>query len=243
MVPKKIFQTWKNNIIPRQWRDSPISIKQMMPDWQYYLYTDEMNRKFCQQHFPDFLPYYDAFPYPIQRADAIRYMLLYVYGGLYLDLDFRMKKSVADLIAGDQICLVKSGNVECITNSFMASPPGQKLWLDVIEEMKRPAPSWAIGKHLEVMNTTGPMMLDRVVNANPDAYNVRYVPSALIVPCSVCDDYRSCAREAYLAPLAGGSWNGWDSKFFNFFLCNWKPLFTALVILLILILIILISIY
>jgi mannosyltransferase OCH1-like enzyme len=35
--------------------------------------TDELNRKFIIDYFPSFLPYYDAFPYPIQRADAIRY--------------------------------------------------------------------------------------------------------------------------------------------------------------------------
>jgi len=34
-----------------------------------------------------FLETFDAYPYPIQRADAIRYFVLHHYGGIYIDLD------------------------------------------------------------------------------------------------------------------------------------------------------------
>ena len=36
-----------------------------------------------------FLAPYRSYPYDIQRADAIRYFILYEFGGLYLDLDIR----------------------------------------------------------------------------------------------------------------------------------------------------------
>lgn len=37
--------------------------------------------------YPWFLETYDGYPYPIQRADAIRYFVLHHFGGIYIDLD------------------------------------------------------------------------------------------------------------------------------------------------------------
>lgn len=37
--------------------------------------------------YPWFLDTFDGYPFPIQRADAIRYFVLAHYGGVYLDLD------------------------------------------------------------------------------------------------------------------------------------------------------------
>lgn len=37
--------------------------------------------------YPWFLETFDSYPYPIQRADAIRYFVLHHFGGIYIDLD------------------------------------------------------------------------------------------------------------------------------------------------------------
>jgi len=37
--------------------------------------------------YPWFLETFDGYVYPIQRADAIRYFVLYYFGGIYIDLD------------------------------------------------------------------------------------------------------------------------------------------------------------
>lgn len=230
-IPKLVWQTWKNDQVPDKWKRSPESIAEFIPDWTYQLMTDEMNREFIAQHRPDFLPYYDAFPYAIQRADAIRYVKLFVDGGLYMDLDFEVQKPLDPLFKDDAECyLVASGNVgSCLTNSFMASKPGCQLWNEVIEEMKKPPSSWWIGKHLLVMNTTGPLMLNRVARR----WNGTYVmlPSSQLMPCSVCDEVCT-ATGAYVRNLPGCSWVAFDSRMYNFFLCKWRDLLSVVLIIL-----------
>src|ERR1700675_3934864 len=54
---------------------------------QYMLWTDASSREFIANTYPWFLDTFDGYPYPIQRADAIRYFVLHYYGGIYLDLD------------------------------------------------------------------------------------------------------------------------------------------------------------
>lgn len=221
-IPKIIFQTWKTSQVPDKWKTSPESIKKYMPSWKYVLMTDKDNRNFVKDNFPDFLPFYDKFEYPIQRADAIRYCLLYKHGGIYIDLDMELQYPLDELFTVYKgIYLVSSSNVgSCLTNSFMASIPGHPLWLDCIEQMKKPLPSWCVGKHWKVMRSTGPMMIDKVVKENN--YEYMALPGSLILPCSVCDEFCQESKKAYIKPLQGQSWIGMDTSIYNFFMCNWK---------------------
>lgn len=234
-IPKIIMQTWKNDTIPDHWKASPASIKKYMPDWKYVLMTDEMNREFCAKHFPDFLSTYDNFPHPIQRADAIRYMFLYKFGGLYIDMDIELLHDLSPLFTQDaDVFLVRSGNIGSIlTNSFMASRPRCPIWLKMLSAIQTNwgYQPWMIGKHLTVMNTTGPMMLNRVVNNEKFSYVM--LPSALMMPCSVCEleDGICDPKGAYVRPLIGQSWNSWDSRLLNFILCRHQKFLWILAVL------------
>lgn len=234
-IPKIIVQTWKTKEVPEKWKTSPLSIQEIMPDWQYVLMTDDDNRNFVKKYFPDFLPYYDAFPYGIQRADAIRYMWLYIHGGIYMDLDFEVQADLSPLFQSGDIFLVKSGNVgSYFTNSFMASKPRMKFWLEMIERMKEELPWYCkIGKHLTVLSSTGPIGLSWVVADTKQTITI--IPKKLVMPCSVCNI--QCATcDSYLKPLEGSSWISYDTMFYNFWLCNWKTVIAFLICILILVL-------
>lgn len=236
-IPKIIMQTWKTHEVPDHWKISPQSIKEKMPDWQYVLMDDNDNRAFVEKYFPDFLPYYDAFPHSIQRADAVRYCWLYIYGGLYQDLDFEVLHRMDSLFtASHGIFLVKSGNIgSYFTNSFMASVKNHPFWLEVIEEMKKPLPWWVIGKHFTVMCSTGPLMLSRVVNKTKSVVGI--LPARRIMACNICD-LKCDVGDAFLRPLEGSSWIGFDTMIYNFFLCHWRKLVFSVIYLLILLIII-----
>ena len=233
-IPKIIMQTWKNKYIPQKWKNSPNSISKHMPDWKYVLMTDADNRKFVQTHFPDFLSYYDSFPYNIQRADAIRYMWLYIHGGIYIDLDYEILQPLDELFIPDaQAYFVNSGNVgSYITNSFMASKPKCPLWLEVIEIMKQQLPWYYLGKHFQVMNTTGPIMLTYAASRSSVSYLM--LPRLKITPCSVCNIFCK-ARDTYVKQLQGSSWTSYDTKLYIYFMCNWRYICLLIFILFIII--------
>ncbi|MFS8159570.1 MAG: glycosyltransferase family 32 protein, partial [Candidatus Roizmanbacteria bacterium] len=165
MIPKQIWQTWKTKDVPEVWKSTPPMWQKHMPNWKYTLMTDTDNRAFVAQHYPYFLATYDAFPYGIQRADAIRACLLHRYGGFYSDLDLYPRKSIEHLFSEEgDLYLVKSANFnDYYTNAFMASKPGHPFWLLYIEEMMKPDKLYAVGKHLLVMMSTGPMALTRAI--------------------------------------------------------------------------------
>ena len=117
-----IFQTWKTSEVPVHWKKAQQSVISMNPNWKYTLLTDDDNDSIVKQYFPDFYPYYISFPYPIQRADAVRYCALYLYGGIYLDLDYICNKSFDSIKLTAEVGLIKSNNTPGIfTNSFFIS--------------------------------------------------------------------------------------------------------------------------
>lgn len=228
MIPKLIMQTWKTEILPPHWEPSRKSIQKYMPDWKYVLMTDEMNRCFIEEHFPDFLSTYDSFPYAIQRCDAVRYAWLYVNGGLYLDCDFELLHSLEPLFREGDLHLLASANTPTVlTNAMMASVPQHPVWLLMMDEMKKPSPWTRIEKHLHVLNTTGPLALNRVVKDNCFVYN--QLPVEKLNPYSLCErNYNK--PDAWIKPLPGSSWVSCNAKIYHWCFCHKKYLLLGLLI-------------
>ena len=236
-IPKIIFQTWKTYDVPDQWKHAQKTVKEKNKDWKYVLLSDEDNLRIVKKHFPDFLPYFVNFKYNIQRADAIRYMVLYLYGGVYLDLDYQAIKPFGSIILDKdkEVGLIKSGNVNCITNSFLCSHKASKFWLQCIEEMKKPYKLWYFTKHLKIMCSTGPLMVDRVYKKNKNKSQLLEIT----VPCSVCNiDNCEYNKKYFLRGIRGDSWHSWDSYMINIIHCNKKSIIYIILIIIFTIIII-----
>ncbi|KOO27772.1 group 2 family protein [Chrysochromulina tobinii] len=94
------------------------------------LWTDKANRAFLAHHYPEHLPMYDGYSLNIKRVDAIRYFLLFHYGGVYMDADFacvrsldtmpiRRQPGVATLILQRK----KAIDEQAVSNAWMSAPP------------------------------------------------------------------------------------------------------------------------
>lgn len=87
---RMIHQSWKNSDVPPYMREWSHSWRRRNRHFEYRLWTDEDNRAFIQQHYPWFLPVYDAYgpvDRGIKRADAVRIFYMWHFGGVYADLD------------------------------------------------------------------------------------------------------------------------------------------------------------
>ena len=146
-IPKIIHQVWEGRtepsmparlqILARTWREKN-------PEWEYHLWNGEEMDKLVETHFPEYLSIYKSFPYSVQRWDTIRYMILYLYGGVYADLDSECFRPIDELLEGKNMCFGEeppSNNIypeiDLLTgNAFMASEPKHEGWLKVLEEIQ-----------------------------------------------------------------------------------------------------------
>jgi mannosyltransferase OCH1-like enzyme len=217
--PKIIHQTYKDIHIPEDWKISQIMWKKMHPDYQYMFWTDLDIRNYIKINYPEFLNLHDSYKYNIQRADMIRYFILYDFGGIYSDLDIypieNIESHLTDDLSDADVLLVKSPNIgSLITNSFMISKKKALIWKFVHEKLKEKTPIYAVGKHLTIMYSTGPSMLTNVIYNHPNLFKL--LPTHKFMAYSKNDNYNKIKKDAVLIGMNSGSWNGWDSKLFNF---------------------------
>jgi len=221
MIPKLIMQTWKTRTVPEHWKTSPQSIAAHMPAWKYVLLTDEDNENFVQTHFPSLLTWFKKLRYPIQRADVIRYLWLYEYGGLYMDLDIELVASLEDLFQGDMdLWLLKAPRnfAGHYTNFLMASKAKNPFWLLVIQECRKPLDAWVFLPHHVISQETGLAALTRAVHAWNKPFAL--LPHLSLVPCDYCNPDACSKPFSYTKFLKGQSWNGIDTAIMNYVGCN-----------------------
>lgn len=233
-IPKIIHQVWEGRtepcmptrlqILARTWREQN-------PDWEYHLWNGEEMDELVEKHFPEYLSMYRSFPYNVQRWDTIRYMILYVYGGVYTDLDTECFKPIEPLLEDVMIGFgeeppehnFNSSMSTLIGNAFMVSEPRCGGWIDILKEitdaMLRDYPAQ------KVMHTTGPLMISRVFNILKKRYEVTLFPYSKVTPVTKDDmgsyiyqgetaSFHEKIKEAYCSHYFFGSW-GTNFSFYN----------------------------
>ena len=91
------------------------------PEWEYKLWTDADADAFIEREYPEFLDTFRNYPYPIQRADAIRYFVLDHYGGVYIDLDDGCNRPLEPLLSYP--AFVRKTVPTGVSNDVMGSVP------------------------------------------------------------------------------------------------------------------------
>lgn len=162
-IPRLIHQTWKTTEVPRSHGDWVESVRLNHPDYEYRLWTDDENLALVEEHFGWFSDRYRSFAHDIERADAIRYLILWRFGGIYVDLDIEFLRPMDVLIRGNEpYFTLEAGpttDQTVVSNALMAAEPGDPLFADLIGalgEDTAPHVTWA-----EVLGSTGPNWLER----------------------------------------------------------------------------------
>ena len=100
---KKINQIWfdfdNNSKMPSNssYEIMYKKLQSLNPTYEYKLWTLKDALEFVDEFYPEFSNFMQkATPYNIVKCDFFRYLIMYHYGGIYLDLDFCALKSFDD---------------------------------------------------------------------------------------------------------------------------------------------------
>lgn len=179
------------------------------------LWTDASARDFVATNYPWFLDTFDGYTYPIQRADAIRYFVLYHYGGIYYDLDIGCLRPLDPLLIYPVI-LPKTIPVG-VSNDLMFAEKGHPFLEQTIHHLTTFDHSWVLN-YPTVMFSTGPMFLSAqyglYTSSHPDTKHndIRILPKSL---------YGKNAKEgeaphSFFSHFYGSSWHADDAAFIGF---------------------------
>ena len=135
-IPKSIIQTFKSNIIDKAVYDNTMSILALNPDYNYYFITDDIGIQLIKQYFNnDILNAYNKLNIGAAKGDFLRYIAMYIYGGVYLDLDSGMDLVLSSYIDPQvEHVFFTDGGFNAIQWVFMVSPK-HPIILTIINEM------------------------------------------------------------------------------------------------------------
>lgn len=92
-----IIQTWKTDDIPEHYMNFIFNLHGTNSGNNYIFFTDDSITTFIKEQYPEYYPTFVNLKYKIQQIDFFRYIAIYHYGGIYLDLDMNITKSFDDL--------------------------------------------------------------------------------------------------------------------------------------------------
>ncbi|KAL3864900.1 hypothetical protein ACJMK2_006547 [Sinanodonta woodiana] len=116
-IEKILHQKWNTINIPIQFKDYVKSFIDNHLSWKYMFWTDQSTRLFIHDHYPNLLSLYDNYVNPLNRADAMRYMLLFYYGGVYSDLDVQSLRPLDPMIKKYSCILAQEPPIHSIVYS------------------------------------------------------------------------------------------------------------------------------
>jgi len=105
LIPKKIFQTISNKEnLDKRILENIEFLKRINPDFEYQLYDDNDCYNFIKNNYDQYiLNAYEKINscYGPAKADLFRYLLMYKYGGVYLDIKSTCIKPFSYIIKDD----------------------------------------------------------------------------------------------------------------------------------------------
>lgn len=105
--PRKVWQTWKVDAFGFEEKDSKVARTWTAknPDYRYEVLTDQNDLAYVETHFGaeglnrlDIVYMFRELRLPIIKADMLRYLVMYVEGGVYTDIDVEALRPLTKFI-------------------------------------------------------------------------------------------------------------------------------------------------
>lgn len=202
-IPKKIYQTNHSKNLHTDLKNNIDKIKFLNPNWEYFFYDDKDIETFIKDNYGDIIWSYflriDP-SYGAAKADLFRYLLIYKFGGVYLDIKSSMTTPLDDVIRNDDTFILSYwdnlpggkhfglGSQDLpefshiprgeIMQWFIIASPGhpgmRKVIINVLKQIDTYNPYiLGVGWH-GVLSTTGPIIYSVVLfedsHLRPDLY-------------------------------------------------------------------------
>jgi len=230
-IPRSIHQIWissiENKEMYKNFRIAANTCVELHSNYNYTLWTHKKILNWLKNEYSWFLPIYKNYQYDMQRIDAMKYILLFHFGGIYIDLDIECH--VPDLITAmilknqtdnePDIIFHMGGEGISANTDIMAAKQFHPFFKLAINRL-RSANRWFYLYHLTIIFSAGPTFLYGIYRKYPLKENFYFIPNKLL-------------WGKLVGGVGGGTWYGKDTLFLVFFMNN--QIFSCFLLLIIII--------
>lgn len=196
-IPKIIHQSWKTKQITSYTKQYVEKCMNLNKDYIYMFWDDEDIRKLVTKQFSYLLPIFDSyygFGEAISKADLSRVLIIYLFGGVYMDLDVECLTPLESLLNRHDCILAQEpwGNpiadnregIPFVSNFFLAAKPHHKFLRRLVDEFPH---SFLLD---DVVERTGPGLFTKVYHSYKlQTYdNLPYIPDSEVFGNKIGDE-------------------------------------------------------
>jgi len=172
-IPKKVFQTWKHKNLPTHMHNVRDQNMKDNPEFEFILFDDADCSQFIYSNFSDDVIHaYESIIPGAFKADLWRACILYVYGGIYIDIKFRCHNGfrLYALLEKEHFVIDRpiEGTWETdyygIYNAFMVCKPRNEYLLTIINNIVKNVKERSYG--FNALYPTGPGLYGKVILKN-----------------------------------------------------------------------------
>jgi mannosyltransferase OCH1-like enzyme len=177
-IPKIIHQVWMGGELPEEYAVYCQGVRDMNPDFEYKLWTDDDIDKFGLENQKLF----DATDSYGVKGDIVRYEIINRYGGIYLDVDFIAIKPFTKLLDNEFFA-----GYECHTNwvfpglfGSIAGHEINELCISKLHEVKYNR----LNSSSDIVRRTGPGLFSSAINRYKQHNDIKLYGKEYFYPIS-----------------------------------------------------------
>ena len=170
-IPTNVFLIFLQTVdLPNTMNETLINNINDNPEFNFYVYDDKMCQEFIQNNFDNnILEVYNGLKPGAYKSDLFRYCILYIHGGVYMDVKFKLHVKLKYLIEKYGEVFVKDPDWypdSCkrgCTNGFIIAKKNNRVFLDCIYQIETNYNSQYYGNNF--LYPTGPCLLGYIIRS------------------------------------------------------------------------------
>ena len=256
-IPRKIHQIWMQGeeLIPAKFKKYQNKIKNQHKGWEYKLWNELEIIDLIKKTNINWLEKYYKYEYMHQKIDLGKLVIMYIEGGIIIDMDAYTKKNLEELFEENEeydFIISKMSHVgyignytscgkiqQCINNGIFISKPKANILEYMINNMENNC--GILDNKMRCINkTTGPIYFNKIIEIYqnekmiPNKSKIKILENEYLEPCTgtkLCN----ITNKTYVIHKHENTWiDKYTRKIIDYYLTKQYELYLIVIVILVL---------
>jgi mannosyltransferase OCH1-like enzyme len=163
IIPLKLYTHWHTKDVPKLMNENYMNLKKENPEFEFTLFDEADSRNFIVNNFDEHvINAYDKLKPCAYKCDLFRYCVLYINGGIYLDIKYNCTNKFKLIELIDKEYFVRDIHENYIYNALIVCKPGNAILFQAINQIVKNVGNNYYGN--DCLEPTGPGLLGSYVS-------------------------------------------------------------------------------
>ena len=187
IIPLHCYTCWHTNVLPPLMKQNYDMLVQQNPEFTHHLFDENDCREFITENFDkEVLDAYNRLLPCAYKADLWRYCVLYINGGIYMDIKYKCANNFKLIALTEQEYFVRDRPKNMIYNALIVVKPENNIMLKCIHQIVKNVKTKFYGP--SALSPTGPGLLGSFFTSE-EIENMELYFTDVVLENNTCEDF------------------------------------------------------